>query len=524
MLFNIVEMRTLKIWAVVLFLFVCQITRGYSIDSNLKLSAVFSDHMILQQGVDVPVWGIAAPGSIVTVVFANQTQKTKADNRGKWALTLEPLAVSFIPDIIKISAGSEYVNFSDVLVGEVWLCSGQSNMYMPLGPSEPWFHGAEGGGTAINSTREPTLRLFCNNTNKEWNNAKLIGWQRADSISRQAFSAIGWFFGKKLKDGIKAPIGLLDISASGTAIQSWMPPEVAMQDSLILKYRSIIEKNKNEIDNYFDAINRYVAALNENRKDIPAPKQMSDELMLAITFKDTTLFNTQIRPIIPFAIRGVLWYQGESNSFYQETANVYDRMLTNLIKGWYKLWKQPLLPFYLVQLPCWDKGDYWMITRDKQLKVSKSIKNVELIVTLDVSDSTNLHPQQKKQVGERLAKSVLSKTYRKNISYKGPSVNKISYQKGCLLITFDTGGGHIVLNKNNWNNIEIAGVDGIYKPAKAIVHGNKAKVWNSTIANPVSFRYGWKKTFTASLFNSNGFPASPFVISYTDSVIVKKTM
>jgi sialate O-acetylesterase len=480
--------------------------------------------MVLQHGVNVPVWGTSAPEAIVIVVFANQTQKTKADKKGNWILKLKPLPVSFTPAAFKISAGKEHVIFSDILVGEVWLCSGQSNMYMPLGPSEPWFHGAEGAGILINKPPEPTIRLFCNSTNKEWNNAGLTGWQRADSVSRRAFSAVGLFFAEKLKSGINTPIGLLDISASGTAIQSWMPPEVALQDTLILKYRAIIKKNKNEVDNYFSAINKYVAALNANRSDVPAPKQMPGELMLAITFNDTTLFNTQIKPIIPFAIRGVLWYQGESNSFYQETANVYDRMLANLIRGWYKLWKQPVLPFYLVQLPCWNKGDYWMITRDKQLKVSQSIKNVELAVTLDISDSTNLHPQQKKQVGERLAKLVLAKTYKKRIAYSGPSVKKVSYKRDYLLITFDTGGGDVALYKNNWNNIEIAGADGLYKPAQAIVSGNKAKVWNSTVSYPVSFRYGWKSVFAASLFNSAGFPASPFIISYKDSVVIKKPM
>ena len=483
---------------------------------RLQLPEVFSDHMVIQSGVYVPIWGVSAPNRTVLVSFANHSAVTNSDSNGNWALKLSPLAISFTPGVLRVNEGKEVVRFEDILVGEVWLCSGQSNMYMPLSPLEPWFHGVEGGEEQTQRPEQPEIRLYCNSTHKEWSGLKLKGWQRADSTSRRRFSAVAWFFGQDLQKALNAPVGLMNISGAGTSIQSWMPTEDLLNDPLVRRYRMIAENNRHDIDEYLNAAGRYASALNENRRDVKAPEPLSDELMLAMTFKDT-LFNTQIQPIIPFAIRGVIWYQGESNSFYRETAEAYDRMLRSFIEGWRTFWEQKRLPFYVVQLPCWNKSKHWMITRNGQLEAIESVQDAGLAVILDISDTTDLHPKEKRQVGERLARLALAKTYGRDIVCRGPVAKNILCKEDCLLITFDTGGGDIVLPNDSWNDIEIAGQDGIFKPAMATFAGNKARVWNTDVCRPISMRYGWKNVFVASLFNSYGLPASPFVVSKAET-------
>jgi len=490
----------------------CLVAQVQASDFTLQLPEVFSDHMVLQSGVPVPIWGVSLPTRTVSVSFANQTVVTNSDSNGNWMLKLSPLGISFTPEVLRVIEGNEVVQFEDILVGEVWLCSGQSNMYMPLGPFEPWFHGVEGGEEQIQRPEQPQIRLYCNSAHREWSGLNLRGWQRASPTSRQQFSAVAWFFGQDLQKVLTTPVGLMNISGAGTSIQAWMPTESLTNDPLVRKYRKIVDENRHEIDEYLKTAAEYASALNQNRKDAVAPEPLSDELMLAMTFKDT-LFNTQIKPIIPFAIRGVIWYQGESNSFYLETADAYDRMLGSFIKGWRTSWKQEHMPFYVVQLPCWNKSKYWMITRQKQLEAIDSVEDAGLAVILDISDTTDLHPKEKRQVGERLAKLALAKTYGKNVVCTGPVAKNIHGEGHYLLITFDPGGGEIVLRNGSWDDVEIAGQDGIYKPAMAKFAGNEARVWSAEVNHPISMRYGWRNVFVASLFNSFGLPASPFTIS-----------
>jgi hypothetical protein len=226
------------------------------------------------------------------------------------------------------------------------------------------------------------------------------------------------------------------------------------------------------------------------------------------------LFEGLIAPIVPYALRGVIWYQGEANADNLELSLHYDEMLRTLITSWRDRWGQPKLPFYFVQLPCWENSQYastWHVNRQGMLNVLRSMADVGMVVTADVGDVHNLHPANKRPVGERLALWALAKTYGKPVVCSGLLVREIAAEGDKLRVEFDTYGSALKLHGPTWNDLEVAGEDGLYYPATATVSANMAIVASPSVRQPVSVRYGWKSVFTPTLFNTEGLPASPFV-------------
>ncbi len=480
----------------------------------LEMPSPFSNHMVLQSGMQIPVWGKATPGVLVSVEFSGEQAEATADSLGNWRVQLNPLPASASPEDLKIIAGDAKLILHDVLVGEVWLCSGQSNMYFPLGKVSDWGDGAVGGEEEISAPEQPNIRLF-STSSAEWRASDLTGWQRANPISRQDFSAVCWFFGKRLSATLKVPIGLISISVGGSSIQLWMSPEAYAKDPVIQKYSEINKQHEKEIGAYNKEVDEWVEKYNAGDKEAKRPNPLPHELEVANFFDGTELFDRWIAPVSGYALRGVTWYQGETNAVNSETAQTYFPMLEELIRSWRAYWRQENMPWYIVQLPDWGDGKNWPLIRQAELEGSQRIPDVGLAVTVGLGDVTNLHPVRKREVGERLAAQALAKTYHESVTCSGPSVSSITAADDKLRLKFETGDSPLVILDNKWNDVQVAGVDGVFHDATAQIRGNEALIASPDVAKPVAIRYGWKAQFVPSLFNTAGFPASPFSLVVT---------
>ncbi len=472
----------------------------------VKLPPIFRDHMVLQRDVSVPVWGQADAGAEITVRFAGQIKTATADAQGRWAVRLEPISVSSEPREMRI--GNSVLR--DVLVGEVWLCSGQSNMRWIVGRVDK-FPGVEGADEEIAKPERAELRLFSDDGEEAWQQR---GWQRASGERVARFSATAYFFGQMLQRELGVPVGVINVSRGGTSVQAWTRWEFAMRNPFTRHYVDLEEKSRDIIRNYNEEQRVARLARQAGHKAAPQPASLDPEIEIARLFHVANLYDAHIEPLAPFAIRGVVWYQGESNASRLKTAQAYGSMLRDLIEGWRDRWGQPEMPWLVMQLPCWDGATSapWPWVRQGQWETSRVVPNVGLATTCDVSDSSNLHPAQKRAAGERLARLALAKVYAKPIIAQGPTPNRLRLAGGKLVVDFDTGGTTISLHGGDWNDVEIAAADGIYHPAQATFSGNTATLTSAAVREPRAIRYGWRPVFTPTLFNADGLPTAPFAL------------
>lgn len=485
--------------------------------TQVTLPPVFSSNMVLQCDVPVPVWGGADANEQITVEFAGQKKTATAGADGKWMLKLDPLSASAKPGTVTVfsSESQTPLTLTDVLVGEVWLCSGQSNMYMPMEGISWAPNGVENSKEEIAKANYPEIRLFCDPLYPEWNKQS---WQKCTPQTVGPFSATAYYFGRRLYQQLGVPIGLMNISRGGSPIQQWTPHEIAMQVPVIKKYSDLFERNKAQIEQYNTAFSAYYAAVNKRDPNstspvLPPPKALPEEMDIARGYSGSALFEILIKPVVPFAIRGVIWYQGESNVQNSEVAQSYDQMLRALITSWRQKWQEPRLPFFFVQLPGWDvlpHAQYWPQIRQSMLNVCQSMSDVGMVVTADIGDPQYLHPPRKKPVGERLALLALAKSYGKPCIYSGPVPVEVKKESDKLRVRFDTIGSELRTEKDGWKELEIAGQDGLFYPATAEINKSDAIVSCSQVKNPAAMRYGWKPYFKPTLFNKEGLPGTPF--------------
>jgi len=454
----------------------------------LKLPAIFGDNMVLQQQQSVPVWGWSAPGANVIVTFAGQRKSTRADANGKWLVKLGKLKASFTPQSLVIEAG-DTKTFTNILVGEVWLGSGQSNMEKPIGrqPGQKPTFNAEQELAAANY---PNIRIFqvekmlsaTTRTDLE----KFHGWQECSSNTLDAihFSAAAYFFGREIHTNLNVPVGLIESSWGGTRIEPWTPP-VGFQSVPSLAKTTTPDFGTNKIPN-------------------TAP---------------TVLYNAMIAPIAGFAMRGALWYQGESN---RGDTN-YDLKMAALIGGWRKVWNEGSFPFYFVQIAPFkyikDTTNYVADTDPlpliwtAQSRAARHIKNAGMIVTTDLVDDLNdIHPRDKATVGHRLALLALDETYEKEIPSAGPEFEKMKIAGNQAVLKFKhTPGGLISKDGQPLTWFTIAGADGKFVPAAAkIVGQDTIEVSAAGVEQPVDVRFAWHQLAQPNLFNQAGLPAEPF--------------
>ena len=465
--------------------------------ADVRLPALFTDHMVLQQEMQVPVWGWADDGESVTVEFRGKKVSTVA-KAGKWSVKLAKQKPG-APGALVVAGKNNRLEINDVVVGEVWIASGQSNMEWPLARS---FESTND----IASSGNPDLRLFTVPKLKAVVPVADVkgNWQLAAPDTVPNFSAVGYYFGRALQQARKVPVGIIHTSWGGSPAEVWMSEEML---------RSTEEYQHDILDTFPAAWRAYQKTKTQAEKEgKPAPWPI---------WRPCELYNGMIAPLIPYAIRGAIWYQGESNA---GRAWQYRRLYADMIRNWRQDWKQGDFTFLAVQLAPWDKnrkrsieeitaapGDSdWAELREAQDLSTKTLPNVGVAVITDVGDKDDIHPTKKAPVGERLALAARVIAYKEKITGSGPVYRSAKFSKGKAELSFDNVGQGLEARGGKLQGFAIAGADQKFVWADASIEGSKVVVSSPAVAEPVAVRYGWSDNPVVNLWNKEGLPASPF--------------
>jgi len=452
---------------------------------ELKLAALFSDHMVLQREKPVSVWGWADAEEKLTVEFGGQKKTAAADANGKWQVKLDPLPASVEPRklVVQSAKPERKVEVTDVLVGEVWLGSGQSNMAMRVS-------GAQDFAMEKATANFPAIRSF-NEASKNSTTLQADGsgkWEVCSPETVGTFSATLYFFGREVHRDLKVPVGLINSSVGGTPIEAWIAADVQNPGQRAATSRAT-EAPKPATDAATDPVRKRPAA----------------------AAKATTggLFNGKIAPLIPYTLRGVLWYQGEANS-HPGKSHAYQKLLPMLVNDWRKRWNEEL-PFAWVQLPNFNReGEGWSVVREAMLKTMR-LPNTGMAITVDIGEATNIHPKNKQEVGRRLSLWALGSVYGKKVpAVSGPLPAGHEIRGGEISVAFKHTDGGLVAKDGELAGFVVAGSDKQWKPARARISGSDVIVSSAEVANPVAVRYAWAPNPVCNLFNGAGLPASPF--------------
>lgn len=495
--------------AAVLFIAFGEVSAG-----ELKLATVFSDHMVLQRDKLVPVWGWADAGEKITVEFGGQVHSTVAHSDGKWQVKLDPMAASAESQELVVASDKpdRKAEVSDVLVGEVWFGSGQSNMAMTVNRAKD-FEAEQA------AAKFPLIRMF-----KEESTASATA--QADSKGKWAvcspetvtgYSATLYFFGRELHRELNVPVGLINSSVGGTPIESWIAEDSQAKTPELKDLVEAQAKAAAAIDeatmkaNYEKQLVRWKTQAEKARKDgTKAPRRPTDPLE-SIRRKGNSggLFNGKIAPLIPYAIRGFVWYQGEANSAPGKGA-YYRYQLPLLVNDWRARWGEEL-PFAWVQLPNFGReGEGWSLVREAMLK-TLSLPKTGMAITVDIGETKDIHPKNKQDVGRRLALWALGDVYGKTVpSTSGPLPTGYEVNGDSIIVTFLHADGGLVAKGGELKGFFVAGEDQQWKPAEARIVGKTVVVSNAEVSTPVAVRYAWSADPDCNLFNEAGLPASPF--------------
>jgi len=482
--------------------------------ADVKPSALFSDNAVLQQGVAVPVWGTAREGEKVTVEFAGQSATTVA-KEGRWKVVLNALKPAG-PQVLTIK-GDNVVTAQNVIVGEVWLCSGQSNMARTVvppafvQPRQPFW------GEEAAKADYPMIRHFRTGGSAADEPATEVTgkWEVCTPMSVGEFTAVGYFFARDLWTSRRVPVGLINSSVGATGAASWVSRETLLSHPELKGNLDRQAKSKTDypaqlakyqadeprlLAEYADAVTKAKAeGKPEPRKPSPPRNPFTD------AYRPTGYYNSKIFPLAPYAIRGVVWYQGESNSGH---AGEYRVLFRGLIDGWRELWQNPGLPFLFVQLPEY-RGTVPDI-REAQLRTWNETPHTGMVVTIDCGDADDIHPADKRPVGMRLALMARATVYDEDLVYSGPLFDTATFAEGRAVLMFKHTGGGLVVKEGELKGFTIAGANRKFVPAKAEIVGGTVVVSSAEVAEPKAVRYGWENVPIPSLYNKDGLPASPF--------------
>jgi sialate O-acetylesterase len=477
---------------------------------NVKPNSLFSDNMVLQRGVAVPVWGTAKDGETITVEFEKQKVVTTAKD-GKWMIKLKPLKAGG-PFTMKI-IGEDTITINNILVGEVWVCSGQSNMERQLGPRngqkpiDNWL--AEKAAANYPEIRYFLVAHKASDTMVADVKSK---WVVCDTTTVVNLSAVGYFFARDLYKQLKVPMGLLFSSVGGTPAENWTT-RAALEDNPELKKLA---------EQYDKAKSDYTALAEKFKKEQVGlqAKWAADTLVALAAHKPFPpkpsaprnpsggaggLYNGMINPLVPYAIKGVIWYQGESNG---GRGKQYQTLFPTMITDWRKNWNEGDFPFLYVQIAPFKSAD--PMIREAQFLTLKKIPNVAMAVITDCGDSADIHPPHKQPVGERLALAARALAYKEKLEYSGPLFENYAIKDNVIELTFTHIGKGLVAKDGELIGFTIAGPDKKFIPATAVISGDKIVVSSPTINYPTAVRYGFNNLAVGNLFNADGLPASPF--------------
>jgi len=490
-----------------------------SLRGEVKLPSLISDGMVLQQGMKVNIWGTADPGEQVTVTLGDQRVTGTADSAGRWKVKLGPLNAGG-PFTMTI-AGKNTITLHDVLVGEVWICSGQSNMEMPVGTNaEGWSGNVNNYQDEIARADYPRLRMFTVQkavAGKPQREVKGY-WVAAQPQTVGAFSAVGYFFGRELLGVLNVPIGMIHSSWGGTPAEAWTSRETLESDP---EFKSILEAGTNLLSPYPKVIQDFEQQWAQWRKDSDKAESEGAPVSAAPTAPDDPrrnpwrpagLFNAMLMPLTSYAIRGAIWYQGESNA---GRAAQYRKLFPAMIGDWRRAWEEGDFPFLFVQLANWgmyNPHSNWPELREAQLK-TLSLPKTAMAVTIDIGDGSDIHPKNKQEVGYRLALAAQAVAYGRDVMYSGPIYESMAVEGEKIRLRFKYAyGGLVAKNSSTWapNGFEIGGDDRKFVDAEAKIDGDTVVVRNEKVPHPVAVRYAWAMNPWCNLYNRAGLPASPF--------------
>ncbi|NMH27421.1 sialate O-acetylesterase [Flavobacterium silvaticum] len=455
-----------------ILLLIVMLISGFTADANIVLPAVISDNMVLQRNATAAIWGWAQPNEEITITtgWDNAVYKVKSNAEANWSTQIKtpnaggPFAITL--------KGYNEITLKNILIGEVWLCSGQSNMEM----SADWK--IDNGDHEIANATNPNLRLFSVPKRSALYPQQDLQaqWTLCTPETMRYFSAVGYFFGQRISAGLNnIPIGLIQSAWGGTPAEIWMPEDAVSSNPIVREAASKL-----------------------------SPIDWGPTL-------PGRAYNAMIHPLVPFTIAGALWYQGESNT----GSDVYDQTLTTLIQSWRNAWKSDF-PFYIVQIAPYNYENNphgGAVIRDAQRKVAQTVPNTGVVVIGDVSPLDDIHPKDKKTVGLRLANLALAKHYKvTDAVVNGPLIKKATWEKGSVTLSFDNANGLYFTNKKS-QLFELAGQDGKFYVATVTLSGNTIKVHSKDVKTPLWARYAFKSNDVPDLFNSDKLPASTFLVS-----------
>jgi len=502
---NKIILSTLLIFAVI-----CQACLA-----DVRMPAIFSDNMVLQQKTEIVVWGWASPDEKIKIKGSwsrSETKSVRADKNGKWSVKIKTSRAGG-PFKLEIK-GKNTICFNNIMLGEVWLCSGQSNMQLPV-----WQ--CNNAKKEIADANLPNIRLF--NVKRDFTDEPkedCVGsWAECSSETVSNFSGVAYFFGRELNQKLSVPVGLLLSCWGGTMAENWTPKKALRANS---NFVPILERYQSNILCYAENKKKYDGSLipewkkqvkkAENKKT-KLPKKPNPPIDWAHFHKKPSgLYNAMIAPIVPFTIKGVIWYQGESNS---SRAHQYQTLFPALIKSWRDVWSQGDFPFYYVQIAPFRYTKYWedwisCELREAQL-MALSVTNTGMAVTMDIGNVEDIHPKNKLDVGKRLLLLALAKDYGyTNIIYSGPIYKSMKIEDDKIRLFFDFTGPELIAKGGPLTHFTIAASDKKFVEAKAEIQGDTIIVSNPKIKKPVAVRYGWTDTAEPNLFNKKSLPASSF--------------
>lgn len=465
---------------------------------GLQMSQLYTDYMVLQRDMPLDIHGIANAGEKITVSISNQKATATANNQGKWSVVLKPM--NAVTDLtLTVEAGSAAKVYKHVAVGEVWLCSGQSNMAFMLCQADTYKRD-------IDNVGDPQLRLFdmkaCWETyNVAWPASCLDSlnhlqyyrsttWQPTTPDNAKWFSAIAYYYGRMLRDSLKVPVGLICNAVGGSPTEAWV--------------------DRNTLETYFPAIlknwlhNDFIQDWVRGRA---AKNLTNDNTHLGRhPYEPCYLYESGILSLQKYPIKGVIWYQGESNAHNMEA---HSELFKLLVGSWRSNWSNPTMPFYFVQLSSLNRPS-WPWFRYSQLQLMQQIANTGMAVSSDCGDSLDVHPLRKQPIGQRLARWALNKTYGKSITPSGPIYKGVVRSADALIVSFDYADSLCTSDGKQPSTFEIAEEEGMYYPATAVIEGNTVRLTSPEVKNPRYVRYGWQPFTRANLINGDALPASTF--------------
>lgn len=473
--------------------------------AEVTLPSLLADHMVVQRGLPVHAWGMAAANENVTVTFRGETKSTTADDLGRWSLYLSPGEAGG-PFQMSVK-GSNSIVLNDVLVGDVWVASGQSNMELPM-------KALTNPAAEIAAAQYPKIRIFRVDRRPSDYPRSDVGaktWALCAPESVGDSSAVAYYFARDLYQKMNVPIGLVESFWGGTPAESWTSLYSLAADASLMPVFAERSKTLDEQETIVLRLqqeDRQLAAAEAQAKaeGKPAPGRPWHPDFAA--WAPAALFNGMIAPLTRFPIRGVIWYQGEANS--GDRAPLYARLFPTMISDWRRAWDEGDFPFLFVQIANWntEPDGQWPEVRDAQRK-TLALRNTGMAVTIDIGDPVDIHPKDKLDVGLRLARAARAIAYGEKLEWSGPLYRGLTREEHALRVWFDHANG-LTTKNGALVGFEVAGADGKFVAADAKIEGESVVVSSPAVADPVSVRYAWAANPTCNLVNREGLPASPF--------------